>query len=99
MAGLLNGFKTKKDTKSKKHLIALLISEQDVQKIGTTQEKLDSLFVVHVTTSPSDFTSLVDKHDAACILIGVQSADNKYISYARKEAPLCLYHSSTQQNL
>jgi len=87
MAGLLKGFKTKKDTKTKKHLVALLLSEQDIQKIGTTQEKLDSLFVVHVTTSPSDFTSLVDKHDAACILIGVQSADNKYISYARKKHP------------
>jgi len=89
MAGLLTGLKTAAtlDMKTKKRLIALLLSEQDVQKIGKMQEKLDSLFVVRVTTSPSDFTSLVDKHGAACILIGVQSADNKHISYARKKHP------------
>ena len=101
MAGLLKGFKTAKDKKTKRHLIALLLSEHDIEKTGLPQLKLDLMFVSHVTTSPSTFTSLVDKHDAACILIGVQSADNKHISYARKKHPcafIIITHSRTCNN-
>lgn len=98
MAGIMKGFKSVMDKKAKKHLIALLLAEQDIEKIGIAPEKFDSMFLSHVATSPSTFTSLVDKYDPACILVGIQSAVNKHISYARKKHPcafIIVTHSRT----